>query len=338
MAKEISVREIQEDIKSGQLKKAYLLYGEEGYLIRQYRDNLLAALSKEGDTMNTSHYQGKNVPLGEIIDLAETLPFFAERRVIVLESTELFKSGGEQLAEYLAAPAETTTFLFVETEIDKRSKLYKAVDKLGRAVEFPRMDDTTLRKWVLGLLKKEGKQISTQALELFLEDTGNDMQNIRQELEKLLCYCLNREAITEQDVEEVCIRQISSQIFKMTDAISEGNQKRALQLYYDLIATRQPVMQILYMVTRQFNILFQVKELVAKGYQKQAIAEKVGLRPYIAGQYMAQCKGFTRDRLRAALDECADTEYRIKSGLIDQQIGLEMLLVKYSRRVAVANR
>jgi DNA polymerase III delta subunit len=53
---------------------------------------------------------------------------------------------------------------------------------------------------------------------------------------------------------------------------------------------------------------------------------------------MAQCKGFTRDRLRAALDECADTEYRIKSGLIDQQIGLEMLLVKYSRRVAVANR
>lgn len=326
------MKEIQDDIKSGQLKQAYLLYGEERYLVSQYRDNLISALLPEGDTMNISRYRGKNLPIGEIIDLAETLPFFADRRVIVMEDTELFKSGGEALAEYLAKPAETVTFLFTETEVDKRCKLYKAVNTLGRAVEFPRMDDATLRRWVLGLVKKENRQITQGALDLFLEDTGNDMQNIRQELEKLLCYCMEREAITEEDVEQVCIRQISSQIFKMTDAISEGNQKRAMQLYYDLIATRQPVLQILYMVTRQFNLLLQVKELVIKGYQKQAIAEKTGLRPFIAGQYMAQCKGFSRERLRTALEECADTEYRIKSGLVDQQIGLELLLVKYSRK------
>ena len=125
---------INEDIKTGQLKQIYLLYGEEAYLRKQYRDRIREALIGD-DAMNYRCYEGKNIPVGEVIDLAETLPFFAQRRLIVLMDSGLFKSGGEQLAEYLANPAPGTFFVFVETEVDKRSRLYKTVSKEGYAAE-----------------------------------------------------------------------------------------------------------------------------------------------------------------------------------------------------------
>ena len=116
------MQRINEDIKTGNFKQIYLLYGEERYLRRQYRDRLKSALCQEGDTMNTHMYEGKDISVGEVIDLAETLPFFADRRVIFIENSGLFKAGGEKMAEYLSEPNPTTTFVFVESEIDKRSK------------------------------------------------------------------------------------------------------------------------------------------------------------------------------------------------------------------------
>ncbi|MDE6816246.1 MAG: DNA polymerase III subunit delta, partial [Lachnospiraceae bacterium] len=88
---------INEDIKTGQWKQMYLLYGEEAYLRKQYRDRLKAAIAGD-DAMNCNFYEGKNLPVGEVIDLAETLPFFADRRLIVIQGSGLFKSGGEELA------------------------------------------------------------------------------------------------------------------------------------------------------------------------------------------------------------------------------------------------
>ena len=115
------MQRINNDIKSGNFQPVYLLCGEERYLRRQYKDKLKNALCAPDDNMNTHYYEGKNVPVGEIIDLAETLPFFAERRVILIENSGLFKSGGEQMAEYLNTQNETTVFIFVESEVDKRS-------------------------------------------------------------------------------------------------------------------------------------------------------------------------------------------------------------------------
>ena len=131
------MKTIDNDIKDGRIKKAYLLYGEERYLIRQYRDKLINAIVQPDDTMNFSSFEGAEVNQKEIIDLAETLPFFAEKRLILIEDTGMFKKGGEDLAEYMPTAPDTTFFVFVEEEIDKRSKLYKAIAKSeGNAVEF----------------------------------------------------------------------------------------------------------------------------------------------------------------------------------------------------------
>lgn len=323
------MQRLNQDIKTGQLNHIYLLYGEEAYLRRQYKDRLKEAIIGD-DTMNYHYYEGKNISLGEIIDQAETMPFFADKRLILLENSGLFKGGGEELAEYLKSPAETAYFLFVETEIDKRSKLYKAVSANGCAVEFGVQDENTLKRWILGMIKKEGKKISGAALEYLLEMTGTDMENIQKEMEKLFSYCLDKEAITENDIEQICTRRISSHIFDMVNAIADRRQKKALELYYELLALKEPPMRILFLITRQFNLLLQVKELAGKGYQGRAIGEKVGLPGFIAGKYVAQASRFKREELRETVEACVEAEEAIKTGKMNDNMSVELLIIKYS--------
>ena len=120
------MKTIDNDIKAGEFKKVYLLYGEERYLIRQYRDKLIKAMVKENDTMNFSSFEGDGISQKEIIDLAETLPFFADRRVILIEDAGIFKKAGDELGEYLQTAPDTTHFIFVEESVDKRSRIYKS--------------------------------------------------------------------------------------------------------------------------------------------------------------------------------------------------------------------
>ncbi len=323
------MQRLVQDMKTGELNHIYLLYGAEAYLRKQYRDRLKEAIIG-GDTMNYHYYEGKDIPVGEVIDQAETLPFFAERRLIVIENSGLFKSGGEQLAEYLPTLPPTAYFLFVETEVDKRSKLYKTVSSKGCGVEFGIQEEATLKKWILGMVKKENKKISEPALNFLLEKTGTDMENIRKETEKLFCYCMDKEAITEADIEEICTQRIGNHIFDMVSAIADKKQRHALELYYELLAQKEPPMRILFLIARQFNLLLQVKELKGKGYQNKAIGEKVGLPGFIAGKYVTQASRFKTREIRDALEACVAAEEAIKTGRMNDNISVEMLIIQYS--------
>ena len=324
------MKKLLEEIKSGELKQVYILYGEEAYLRNQYKDKIKNALLGEGDAMNFHYFEGKDSRVGEVIDLAETMPFLAERRVIMLENSGLFSHGGEELADYLAVLSQTAYFVFVEPTVDKRSKLYKAATAKGRAIEFKAQDEMTLKRWILGFLKKENKNITERDLNLFLDKTGSDMENIRGELEKLLCYCMERDVITAQDIEAVCTKQVSSQIFDMINAVAERRQKAAMDLYYDLLTLKEPPMRILFLITRQFNLLLQVKELKNKGYDANTIGEKVGLAGFIARKYVAQAAKFREADLRRALTDCVEAEEAVKTGRMNDVMSVELLIVKYS--------
>ena len=213
--------------------------------------------------MNVAVYQGKINP-GEIIDLAETLPFFAERRLILMEDSGMFQDSSKELADYMKQISPSACFVFVETEVDKRSKMYKAVKSAGRVVEFARQTDAVLTKWILSRIKREKKKITQRDMQRFLEKTGNDMENIEMELEKLLCYTLERDVITGEDVEAVCVTQTTGKIFEMVDNIAQKKQQEALELYYDLLALKEPPMRILFLIARQFRILLLAKELDRK--------------------------------------------------------------------------
>ena len=320
------MKRILEDINSGNFRTVYVLYGQEAYLQKQYRDKLVNALVGEGDTMNVWQVQGKEYSIPQLIDFAETMPFLAERRVIVMEGTGVLKSGGEALAEYFADACETTTWILVESECDKRSKLFKAADKAGLCIEFTTQDETTLKKWILGMLKKEGRQVTGATLELFLEKTGTDMNVIRLELEKLLCYTMDKAVIESADVEAVCITRVTSHIFDMVDAIGVRDQRKALHLYNELQALREPPIRILFLIGRHMNILLQIKDLKKRGFDNKAMASKVGVPPFTVGKYVKQAGMYKTSQLKYALERCIQADEAIKNGTLQDKMSVELLI------------
>lgn len=327
-----TMKSLNEDLKTGQFKQIYLLYGEEAYLKKQYRDRFVKAMLPEGDTMNYTYFEGKNTNPKAVIDLAETLPFFAERRLLVLENTGFLKNATPELAEYLKELPETTYVIFVEEDLDKRGKLYKTIKDKGRIVELKRQDEGTLVRWILGLVKKEGKQMTEAAARYFLGKVGNDMENIQREMEKLCCYCLHHTEIRVPDIDEICTTQIGNHIFDMVDAVANKEQKKALDYYYDLLALKEPPMRILYLLTRQFRLLMEVKEMERIGLPPKEIASKAGIMPFLVGKYRAQSKAFSKKELRAIVEAGVEAEESVKTGRMGDVLAVELFLVRYSMK------
>ncbi len=326
------MKSVQEDIKNQDFKNVYLFFGEEGYLKKQYRDKLLAAWNPDDDTMNFAKFADKGIDVKEVISLGETIPFFSERRIILLENTGFFKTQSTELAEYIGQMPEYLYILFVEDEVDKRNKLYKTVAKHGRTVEFGVQTESTLIRWVLQILKREGKKITQHDMELFLSKTGNDMNNIEKELEKLICYTMGRGIITTQDIEEVCVGQITNQIFAMVQAVSEQNKEKALRLYYDLLALKEPPMRILFLLARQFNQLLQMKELKNLGYDMKGISEKMGIQSFVVKKSWGCLGRYSAEQLRAIVEEFVASEEDVKTGRLNDMLSVELLIVKYAGR------
>ena len=324
------MKSLNEDIKTGNFKGAYLLFGEEAYLKKQYKERLREAILPEGDQMNYAYYEGGGINPAELIDLAETMPFFAERRLIVVENSGFFKSAVPELADYIKTMPETACFLFVEREADKRGRMYKAVKAKGRAVELGRQDEKTLLRWIGGNVTREGKRIKESTARHMVSIVGDDMERLVNELEKLFSYTLGREEITEQDIDEICTVQITNQIFAMVEAVAMKQQKKALDHYYDLLALKEPPMRILYLLSRQFRLLLHVKDLQKKGYDRGTIAKKAGLHPFVAGKYMQQGRSFSMADLRGIMENAADTEELVKTGRLSDRMGVELFIVRYS--------
>ncbi|WP_167958487.1 DNA polymerase III subunit delta [Anaerosporobacter faecicola] len=322
---------IKEDIKLNQFKPAYLLYGTEAYLKTLYKNKLKVAMVGEGDSMNYSHFDGKGIDVPEVIGIANTLPFFADHRVIVIENSGFFKNASD-LADYMKNIPESTHFIFVEDEVDKRNRMYKAVKDVGRISEMNGMDETNLKIWVASLLRKDNKKITEKTLVYFLNKTGSDMENLQTEVEKLVCYAMDRDIITEADVDAICTTQLENKIFQMIDFIANKRQQQALALYYDLLTLKEKPMSILFLITRHFNILLQIKEMKRIGIATSAMSQKAGVPPFAVNKYLAQTNNFTTPVLKEALTTCADIEENVKTGRLIDKIGVELLIVKYSTK------
>lgn len=324
------MKNIVKDIEKGELKRVYLIYGEEKYLVRNIKNRLLKGIVNDGDNMNFSKFMGKDCNARQIIDLAETMPFLADYRVILLEDTNWFKSSSEDMAEYVKNIPAETVIIFVESEVDKRNKLYKQVKSLGYVCECKRMSNSELTKWILVRFKKENKNITKENMNYLLEKTGDDMDNIESELDKLISFTLGRDVIEKEDIDSVCISEITGKIFDMVDALGNKNQKKALDLYYDLIAVREAPMRILFMLTRQFNIMFQIKEMSENGISGSEIAGNMGLAPFIVNKTMKQCNNFRLSKLKSAINYCIKLEEAVKQGNMNDKMAVEMIIVKYS--------
>lgn len=317
---------LNQDIKNGSFKPVYLLYGDEPFLVGSYKKRLREAIAGD-DTMNFNYFEGKAPDVNEIISLADTMPFFADRRLILIDSSGFFKGAPEELVSYLSNIPETTCIIFCENEVDKRNRLYKKVKEVGYAAELNHQTADQLMKWAAGILSQDQKKITRQVMEYFLERTGDDMENIKMELEKLICYTMERDVIKKEDVDAVGTVHVTNRIFEMVSAIVSGNKKKAMDLYEDLLTLKEPPMRILFLIARQFNQLLQVKELAAAGKDKGTIASRLKVPPFAVGKLTAQAKAFTKEQILSYVKLCVDLEEAVKTGRLTDRLAVEMLIV-----------
>ena len=325
------IRTLTNIISSGSFANVHLLYGEEDYLRHQFRDRLVDALTGGERSINFDRISGKDAVPERVIDLAETMPFFSDKRVILVEDTGWLKSSCEALAEYVKqGVCESTYIVLCEKEIDKRGKLYKAIDGAGIISEFPAQDEGTLAVWASRLIKDAGLNIGQGDVRYLIGMTGGDMNNLSNEIDKLTAYCMNKAKVTKEDIDAVCSRRLEDRIFDMCESIALRRQKAAMGMYYDLIALRESPIRILSMITRQYNTLLQIKDLEIGRKDDGTIGAAIGRPPWTIRGYRAQTSHYTLGELKKILDRCAQTDMNIKSGAINENIGVEMLLVELS--------
>lgn len=317
---------INEHIKNNSFANIYLLYGDEKYLINQYRDKLVNAVIDVNDTMNFSRYIGEKPDTAAIIELCETMPFIAERRVILVENSGLFKTSCEAFAEKLSNILDSSVLIFIETEIDKRNKLYKTVDKDGCALCFNTPDDRTLAVWIKSQLKETGKTIEDTAVFKIIESTSSDMMLIKNEIEKLICYAYDKSVVTLSDVDAVCATGVESKIFEMVDAIVRKDKKKAIHLYNDLLQNKEPAMRILYLITRQFDIMLKLKLCLSEGKNETQAASVIGAPVWSVKKYVSECRNYPYENIKAIVDYCQETDYKIKTGQTVDVVAVEMLI------------
>lgn len=317
---------LNEDIKTRQFKPAYLLFGEEAFLIQSYKKKLREAITG-GDTMNVHSFQGKGPDIKEIISLGDTMPFFSEKRLILIEDSGFFKAAADELAAWLPTMPGTTCLLFVEEAVDKRSKLYKRVKELGYAAEMKRQDSAQLARWAASILARNGRKVTGATMNLFLERIGDDMEQIWMELEKLISYTMGSDVVTPEDVKAITSVQVSNRIFEMVNAMVAGNTKQAMGLFQDLLSLKEPPMRVLFLIARQFNQLLQVKELTEQKKGRGEIASQLKVPPFVAGKLSAQAGVFSKKELLDLVNLCVEAEEAVKTGLMDGRLAVELLLV-----------
>lgn len=319
------MKRIVSDIKNSTFAPMYLIYGEQRYLCRYYTNELRNALGDISDEMNNTVYSGKDIDVKALIDMAQTLPFFAPRRVIVVKDSGFFKGSHEEMAEYLKNPSEDTVIIFSEQEVDKRSKTYKALTAKGYAACMDSLDEASLIKWTGTYFAKSGINITQSTVKHLIDRIGTDMDMIRNESDKLISFVGDKGVIEPSDIDNIVVNTVTSQIFDMTDYIAAGNSAKALGIYADLLAQKESPLMILFMITKMFRQLYEVKTF--SGIDMPA---KLSLHPFVAKKYANLAKNFTKEKLRDATEYGAALEYDIKSGKMDDKMSVELFIVRYS--------
>jgi DNA polymerase III subunit delta len=327
---------LKNEIKENKFKNFYLFYGEEDYLKAHYQAIFLKAIVTDAlRDMNVDVFEEKNINISNIEDAANTLPFMAEYRVIIIKKSDLFIQGKKdeqaKMLVLLGHMSANSVILFVEDKIDKRNSLYKKINSDGLAVEFKSPPENDLAKWVSNMVKKKSLTISPKNVSLFIRTISGDMNLMSFEIEKLSSFKNKGEEILEEDIKNVCTKSLEVKIFDMIDAISYKNKYLALDIFNNLIVLKESPIMVISMMARQFRLILQCKLLKQKNIQEVEIANLLGIRSFSIKSYIKQGYNYSEEKLLQGLNDFLEADINIKQGKINDKMAVEILIIKYSQ-------
>ena len=313
-------------------------------MVSLYKNRLLNALLPGDDTMNLSKFEGKISDFRELFDQAETMPFFSDRRVILCEDSGLFNKADDEFSDKLQNIPETAVMIFVESKADGRYKPIKTAKKIGAVVEMNAPSDDQLKRWIARRLDDDGKKMTNDAWQEFLlrsrpmvkdykDKPADAMTKMNCEYEKLISYVGESGTIELSDVKEICSEHLESKIFDLTDAMIQNDEKKVMTLYHDMLMQKVSPLYILSMINRNFMNLLKIREMYDDRMDLKTIAKEVGVMEFVVKKNINLSQKFKKERMKALLKDSVKAENDIKTGNLDMNIAVELLMIKYSKPV-----
>ncbi len=342
----MSLEILKKQIKEEKLQNIYLFTGAEEYLKKYYINTISKLLIQEDNKeFNFVSSEGKT-DIELLISNCETLPMFSDKKLVIAKNTGLFKSkkgeqagsgsdkksGKDKLSDYLEKIPPYTCLIFVETEIDKRVKVVNTIKKCGLIVEMDYQKPADLVKWVLKVFKNYNKNIDQMAASYIVENSEYSMTELLNEIDKIVNFVGSKTEVSMTDIEAVCNKTIKSRIFDLTDAISEGNNSKALSLLNDMAALKEPMQKVMFMIIRQIRMVYRIKLLRKQGIREDAAAKQMGLTPFVASKVMSLSRNLDLSVLENAMYYSLELDESIKTGKISDRIAIELLIASMGQK------
>ncbi len=338
----LKVEELEKQLNQGFAKGIFLLYGEDAYLLEQQLKRIKNNFGNLIKGINYIAIDENNIQ--ELIADIETPAFGYPNKLIIARNTGIFKregkgrSGGvskelkDKINDYLKDNIEmindTVVLVFVENEAEKNS-IFNTIEKIGQVCNFEEQKPFQITKRLKVICNSYKVNVDENVLQYLIECCGTNMQDLINETRKLIEYAGENGEIQKQDIDKLCIKKIESVIFDLTDNLGQKKIKEAMEVLYNLIASKEPIQRILITLYNHFKKLYFVKIAVANN---KDVAVCLNLKPnqmFLVNKYKLQAKGFKTSELRKIIQELQDLDYKYKIGLIDLNVGLEAILCAY---------
>ncbi len=334
----INESELKKEIKSGEFKNAYLLYGEESYLKEYYANELKNKIvDKTFEAFNFHSFDGKDTELDDILKDAQMLPMMSEYNFVLVKDYPIDKSANDikLLEEYLKDAPDTTVLVFwfdavePDTKSAKFKKVIKAFEVAGDCVELQKRSENDVAKLLVSGAKKRGSGISTDTAKYLISVSGNDMKNLLNELDKLSYYAKGNE-ITKEIVDNMATKCLQARIYDLSKFVVAGNSSKAYDVLNTLFEMKEEPVIILSAISGVYVDMYRVKCAKSAGFGFDDVAKYYNYRgrEFALRNATRDCAELSVEQLRDSLDEISQTDIKIKSTAVDKKLLIEELIIK----------
>lgn len=308
----------------------FLLYGLEKYLIDKEISKILQ--SNNIDKINISNYDLENSSFRNIIDDAQTISMFGDKKAIIVDNSYIFtgknlksEEDPEIFLEYFKNINPDTIIIFnvLYEKLDERKKIVKEIKKTASLKCFNKNENLN------SIIKEmfDDYNISFTNINLLIDRVGDNLEIIAQEIDKIKSYKNEDKNITQEDIINLTTKNIDIDIFSFIDMIINKNKEKALETYDEMIKNGEEPIKILVILANQFRIMYQAKELYKQGYSGNDIATSLGIHPYRIKLALEKVRLYDSKKLLDYISKLADLDYSIKVGDLEADLGLELFIL-----------
>ncbi|KRN64773.1 DNA polymerase III subunit delta [Carnobacterium maltaromaticum DSM 20342] len=329
-------------ITKGQFSPVYLFLGTESYLADSAKQTLIqATLAEDERDLNFGIYDMEEVPVGVALDDAESVPFFGDKRLVIMDRPNFFTAEKSKqkidhdlvwLENYLKNPPDFTILAFFAPyeKLDERKKITKLLKKTATVIEVNTLSEKEVRHFLKDTIANEGYTMTPEAFELFIQLTDAKLSTAMSELPKLLLFSSDTKQITKSAVNDLVAKSLEQNIFALVEYVLKRQTANALSLYQDLLLQKEDPIKINAILMTQFRLLLQVKFLEKKGYQQGDSAGMLKVHPYRVKLAIQQARKFSEKVLISAFEGLVDAEYRLKTGQGDKEMQFELFVLQFA--------